>query len=190
MSFVAGLRKSQLPQKFAELIEPMASVLEKTDVELARVEIGIQRIVDDEPQVRLLMTIPNVSVIVAAVFVSVIDDARGFRNAHQVGAYLGLVPSEKSSGDRRRLGAITKQGNSYARAVLMQASWGEMRSARQDDPLQQWAGDVARRRGKFIAAVALARRLAGIMWAMWRDDRTYRAAHVGSRRATGASPTG
>ena len=59
MSFVAGLRKSQLPQKFAELIKPMASVLEKTDVELARVEIGIQRIVDDEPQVRLLMTIPT-----------------------------------------------------------------------------------------------------------------------------------
>jgi transposase len=106
------------------------------------------------------MTIPNVSVIVAAVFVSVIDEAGRFRNAHQVGAYLGLVPSEKSSGDRRRLGAITKQGNSYARAMLMQASWGLMRSTHQSDPLQQWAAAVARRRGKFVAAVASARRLA------------------------------
>lgn len=61
---------------------------------LAWVEIGIQRIVDEELKVKLLMTIPNVSVIVAAVFVSVIDEAGRFRNAHQVGAYLGLVREE------------------------------------------------------------------------------------------------
>ena len=102
-----------------------------------------------------------------------------------MGAYLGLVPAEISSGDQLRIGAITKQGNSYARAMLMQASWGLIRSARQDDPLQQWARSVASRRGKFIAAAALARRLAGIMRAMWRDARTYRADHIGSRSAAG-----
>jgi len=131
------------------------------------------------------MTVPNVNVLIAAVFVSVIDDAHRFANAHQVGAYLGLVPSENSSGDRRRLGAITKQGNSYARATLMQASWGLIRMGRGDDPLQQWAKAVAARRGKFIAAVALARRLAGILWAMWKDDTAYDAARVGSRSAAG-----
>ena len=52
-------------------------------------------------------------------------------------AYLGLVPSENSSGDRRRLGAITKQGNSYARAMLMQAGCSLMRMRSGDDPLQQ-----------------------------------------------------
>lgn len=183
--FVSKLRKLKLPPGLQELIAPMAEVLEKVDLELATAELRLQRIVDEDPQIKLLMTVPNVSVVVAAVFVSVIDDARRFTDAHQVGAYLGLVPLENSSGDRRRLGAITKQGNSYARATLMQASWGLIRMARRDDPLTQWALAVACRRSKYIAAVALARRLAGILWAMWRDDTAYDAARVGIRSAAG-----
>lgn len=184
-NFVAHLRKMKLDSALQELMEPMAQVLEKIDVDLARAEVRLQRSVEQDPKIQLLMTVPNVSAVVAAVFVSVIDDAHRFRDAHQVGAYLGLVPSEKSSGERRRIGAITKEGNSYARATLMQASWGLIRMGRSDDPLQQWAQAVARRRGKFIAAVALARRLAGILWAMWRDDTAYDAARVGSRSAVG-----
>jgi transposase len=184
-AFVSHLRKTKLDQGLQELIEPMSQVLEKVDADLARAEIRLQSIVEKDPKIQLLMTVPNVSVVVAAVFVSVIDDAHRFRNAHQVGAYLGLVPSEKSSGEHRRLGSITKQGNSYARATLMQASWGLIRLSRSDDPLKQWANAVAHRRGKFIAAVALARRLAGILWAMWRDDTAYDAARVGSRSAAG-----
>jgi transposase len=183
--FVSHLRKAKLDQSLQQLLEPIAEVLEKIDIELARAEIRLQRIVEEDPKIKLLMTVPNVSVVIAAVFVSVIDDAHRFKNAHQVGAYLGLVPSEKSSGEHRRLGSITKEGNSYARATLMQASWGLLRLGRSDDPLQQWANAVARRRGKFIAAVALARRLAGILWAMWRDDTAYDAPTVGSRSATG-----
>lgn len=64
-----------------------------------------------EPLINQLATVPGVGLIVAATFVSVIDDAGSFKNAHQVEAYLGLVPSENSSGGpaKRRLGAITKQ---------------------------------------------------------------------------------
>ena len=184
-SFVSNLRKTKLEQSLQDLIKPIAEVLEKIDVELARAEIRLQSIVEQDPKIQLLMTVPNVNVLIAAVFVSVIDDAHRFKDAHQVGAYLGLVPSEKSSGERRRLGSITKEGNSYARATLIQASWGLIRLGRSDDPLQQWANAIARRRGKFIAAVALARRLAGILWAMWRDDTAYDAAYIGSRSATG-----
>jgi len=183
--FVSHLRKAALAQPLREQLEPIVKALETVDVELAKIELRLQRIVEDDPQIQLLMTVPNVSVIVATVFVSVIDDAHRFHDAHQVGAYLGLVPSENSSGGRRRLGSITKQGNSYARATLMQASWGLIRLGRSDDPLQQWAKAVAARRGKFIAAVALARRLAGILWAMWRDDTAYDAARVGSHSANG-----
>jgi transposase len=184
-NFVANLRKTNLDPVLRELTGPIAQVLEQVDAALARSELRIQSEVEKDQTIQLLMTVPNVSVIIAAVFVSVIDDAHRFRDAHQVGAYLGLVPSEKSSGEKRRLGSITKQGNSYARATLMQASWGLMRLGRSDDPLQQWANAVARRRGKFIAAVALARRLAGILWAMWRNDTVYDAARVGTRSAAG-----
>lgn len=183
--FVARLQSAALTTSLRELIAPMAEILERVDQQLATTELRLQRIVEEDPKIKLLMTVPSVNVIVAGVFVSVIDDARRFSNAHQVGAYLGLVPSENSSGDRRRLGAITKQGNSYARSSLMQASWVLIRTAPSDDPLQQWARAIASRRGNRIAAVALARRLAGILWAMWRDDTVYDAARVGSRSAAG-----
>lgn len=183
--FVSKLKQMQLEPRQRELIEPLTHIVEKVDVELAQAERRLQAIVEADASIRLLMTVPNVNVIVAAVFVSVIDEARRFKDAHQVGAYLGLVPLEKSSGDKRRLGAITKEGNSYARAMLMQTSWGLLKRAEGDDPLQQWAQAVARRRGKFIAAVALARRLAGVLWAMWRDDTAYDPARVGIRSATG-----
>jgi transposase len=183
--FVSKLKQAPLEPRHRALIEPLAHIVEKVDLELAQAERRLQAIVEADPSIRLLMTVPNVNVIVAAVFVSVIDEARRFTDAHQVGAYLGLVPSEKSSGDKRRLGAITKEGNSYARAMLMQTSWGLLRQAKSEDPLQQWAQAVARRRGKFIAAVALARRLAGVLWAMWRDDMAYDPARVGIQCATG-----
>jgi transposase len=64
-----------------------------------------------------------VAVIVAATFVSVIDEAKRFRNAHAVSAYLGLVPGENTTGGKQRLGSITKHGNAHARAMLVQSAW-------------------------------------------------------------------
>ena len=118
-----------------------------------------------------LNTGDNTWQIVAATFVSVIDDARRFKNAHAVGAYLGLVPSETTSGgpDKRRLGSITKQGNRMARAMLIQSAWTILRLRDTSDPLKRWAEGVAKARNKRIAVVALARKLAGVLWAMWRD---------------------
>ena len=136
-------------------------------------------------EIAALTTAPGVGLIVAASFVSVIDEAKRFRSAHEVEAYLGLVPREDSSGDKRRIGSITKQGNSYARAMLVQAAWTLMRSAEKDDPLRAWADAVATRRGKRIAVIAVARRLAGVLFAMWRDGSVYESALVGAASARG-----
>ena len=110
----------------------------------------------------------------AATFVSVIDEAKRFRNAHAVSAYLGLVPGENTTGGKRHdLGSITKHGNTHARAMLVQSAWRILRAGDADDPLRRWATDLAKTRGKKVAAVALARRLAGVLWAMWRDGTVY-----------------
>src|SRR5262249_39265858 len=69
----------------------------------------------------------------AAMFVAVVDNAKRFHHAHQLESYLGLVPSEHSTGGKRRLGAITKHGNSYLRALLVQAASSLLRM-RADDP--------------------------------------------------------
>jgi transposase len=92
-----------------------------------------------------------------------------------VEGYLGLTPREYSSGERQQRGRISKTGNPRMRALLVETGWRLLHST---DPaaalLRAWAEQIAARRGKNIAAVALARRTAGILYALWRDLTTYR----------------
>ena len=89
-------------------------------------------------------------------------------------AYLGLTPSEKSSGEKQHKGRITKAGNSRARWLLVEAAWAILRSRREDtEPLRRWAQRIALRRGMKVGIVARARKLAGILYAMWRDGTAF-----------------
>lgn len=171
--FAARVRRKPLPAELAAIVDPLVILLEALEVQLFTVEQRLSTLSAQEPIIAQLTTTPGVGRIVAASFVSVIDDARRFRNAHQVESYLGLVPSEDSSGGKRRLGAISKKGNSYLRALLVQSAWIILRAPHRVDPLHQWARDTAQRRGKRIAVVAVARKLAGLLWAMWRDGTVY-----------------
>jgi transposase len=105
-------------------------MLDGLEVQLAEVERILAAYTEKDATLGLCATVPGVGLIVAATFVSVIDDARRFKNAHAVGAYLGLVPGEATTGGpkKRRLGSITKQGNRMARAMLIQSAWTIMRS--------------------------------------------------------------
>ncbi|WP_437898075.1 transposase [Sorangium sp. So ce124] len=108
-------------------------------------------------------------------------------SAHQLASYLGLVPLEDTSGgrDKRRLGSITKQGNAYLRALLTQAAHTILRHKSGDDPLGRWAKAIDERRGRHIAVVALAWRLSGVLWAMWRDGTVYDAQSAAVASAKG-----
>jgi transposase len=153
---------------------PIVSVLETLDAQLSALEKEIESLAAQEPSIAKMTSTPGVDLVVASVFVSVIDEAKRFPDAHKVQSYLGLVPRENTTGgrDNQKLGSITKCGNSYARATLVQAAWCILRG-RGTDPLRTWARRIEERRGKRIAVVALARRLAGVLWAMWRDDAYY-----------------
>jgi transposase len=183
--FVRTLKKRPPSPELAEEIAPTVAIVESLDAQIVVLDAKLVELCKDDRSVQLCATAPSVGLIVAGTFVSVIDEPARFKDAHQVEAYLGLVPNEDSSGTRRRLGAITKKGNSYARSMLVQAAWQIQRSTSTDDPLVLWAKQVARRRGKRIAAVATARRLAGILWAMWRKDRTYDPAKLAAQSADG-----
>ena len=97
-----------------------------------------------------------------------------FRRAHAVAAYLGLTPGEHSSSERQQRTGITKAGPQAVRRALIQAAWSALRTA-PDDAMVRWASQIAQRRGRFVAVVALARKMAGVLFAMWRDGTTYRA---------------
>ena len=116
------------------------------------------------------MTHPGVGPLTALAFVLIIGEAERFQCGKQIASYLGLVPLEDSSGKRRRLGHITKQGSSILRFLLVEAAQVTVRS------LPEWRSQyfhLAMRRGRKIAKVAMARRLAiGLYW-MWRQGWDY-----------------
>lgn len=171
--FLAHVRKTNLAPEVSGVIAPLLKTIETVSAECEVAERQLAALAAQEPVIGLLSTVPGVATIVAAAFVSVIDDAGRFEHAHQVESYLGLVPGENSSGGKRRVGAITKQGNRYVRALLIEAAWSILRRTPADDPLRQWAEVLVKRRSSRVAVVALARRLAGVLWAMWRHDTFY-----------------
>jgi len=190
-NFVKKVESADLDSATRALVSPLVAVLVGVEDALRQVESELSEMAKDDPIIALLATAPGVGLIVASTFVSVIDEARRFRNAQAVGAYLGLVPSESTTGgpDKRRLGSITKQGNTFARKMLVQAAWLILRSRDHDDPLRKWGERIANTRGKRIAVIALARKLAGVLWAMWRDGTYYdpvgqaKASAQGARRS-------
>ena len=99
-----------------------------------------------------------------------------FGNAHRVESYLGLTPGEQSSSERSRRTGLTKAGAPRVRAALTQAAWS-LRRTRPQDPMVLWAIEVEQRRGKRVAIMALVRKMAGVLFAMWRDGTTYEPTH-------------
>jgi transposase len=172
----------EVPEMLALELAPLVSLLKPLNEQIAAADARIAALAEGDPVVNLLMSAPGVGPVTATAFVSILDDVKRFANAHQVEAYLGLVPTEASSGEKQCRGSITKAGNARMRWLLVEAAWGVLRTRRADTAeLRAWAMRVAQRRGKRTAVVALARRLAGILYAMWRDNTRYSAKRVPTR---------
>jgi transposase len=176
-TFRARLAALGLPAAMRESLMPLENVMAVIDEELERTDAHFAALVADDPTVRRLTTCPSIGPITAAAFGAAIDDVHRFngrRGAAQVASYLGLVPREYSSGEQQQRGRIMRSAHPYVQALLVQAAW---RIGRSTDPrvaaLRTWSEGIAGRRGKKIAMVALARRLACILYAMWRDEVDY-----------------
>ena len=150
--------------------QDLLELLDRLSPTIAELSQAIERDVEKCPEARRLQTHPGVGPLTALAFVLIIGRADRFRCGKQIASYLGLVRLEDSSGSRRRLGHITKQGNSLLRFLLVEAAQVTVRS----DP--QWRSryhHVMMRRGRKIAKVAMARRLAVRMYWMMRKEWNY-----------------
>lgn len=172
-----------LPARIREIWKELdGSVPEHVERLLVMIEVINQQVLDADKQIRRLakehevcrrlMTVPGVGPITAVRFVATLDEVTRFSTAHDVQSYLGLTPGENSSSSRVRRTKLTKAGSPQMRFLLVQAAWSALRCA-PTHPMTVWAKQIAERRGKQIAAVALARKLAGILFAIWRDGTTY-----------------
>ena len=172
--FVARVERQELPEELQGEVAPLLTLIRMASVELEAADARIAAIAAENPVIQRLRTVPGVGPVTATAFVATLDTWERFAGPHQVEAYLGLVPSERSSGEKQHKGRITKAGNSRARWLLVEAAWSIFRSRREDvEPLRRWAQRVALRRGTKSGIVALARKLTGILYAMWRDGSTY-----------------
>jgi transposase len=182
-SFLVRLAALELPAAIAEMLAPLQRVIAVLNDEIAIADDRFARLAAQDPVVARLTTVPGVGIITATAYVAALDDAARFGRAAQVASYLGLVPREYSSGEQQRRGRVLRSAHPYVQSLLVQAAWCVWRSP---DPrtadLRRWAQGIAHRRGKSIAAVALARRLARILFAMWRDGEPYDAVRTQSTR--------
>jgi transposase len=153
-------------------VERQLQTIESLNKEIAAADRELAATAKADPIARWLMTVPGIGPSTSVRFVAALDEISRFSGAHAVESYLGLVPGEDSSSERKRRTSITKAGPTALRWCLVQAAWAARRARRQD-PMQRWANEVEKRRGKRVAVLALARKLAGILYAIWRDGTEY-----------------
>jgi transposase len=147
--------------------EDLLKLLEGLNPTIAELTQAIEQEVEKCPAAQRLRTHPGVGPLTALAFVLIIGKADRFQCGKQIASYLGLVPLEDSSGNRRRLGHITKQGNSLLRFLLVEAAQVTARS------LPEWRSQyvhLTMRRGRKIAKVAMARKLAVRLYWMMRKE--------------------
>ena len=193
---VAGSESERVADRIAELelsptlageLAPLFALLAPLNAGIAAADRRIAQLTAADPVVARLTTAPGIGPITASALVAAIDDITRFRSAHEFEAYLGVVPGERSSGEKRRVGRITKAGNARVRWRLVEAAWRIVRSRSEETAaLRAWALGIATRRGKRVAVAALARRLAGILYAMWRDGAAYDGGKVRAPRPRAA----
>ena len=165
------LARQILPADEQVAIERHLALIGQINEALTVVEADIAVHALNDPTIRRLMTLPGIDVTVAASITAAIGDIRRFSDPQKLVAYLGLNPSVRQSGEGPAYhGRITKQGRGHARGMLVEAAWA---AARSPGPLRAFYKRIASRRGKQIAAVATARKLAMIIWHMRSKDADY-----------------
>lgn len=170
---LAWLRRLDLPTPSQQLRRDLLlEEIETLTKQIQRVEQELNRQARKTPAVARLRTIPGVGPRTAEAVVAFLDDPHRFKNAKAVGRYFGLVPSQDQSGDRNRLGHITREGPPVVRQLVAEAAWQAIRRSptvrafyertRRDDPQRQK-----------IALVATAHYLVRVMWALLRRGTTW-----------------
>ena len=159
----------------------LAAACDEIDVRQANmraVERQLAALASEMSDVTLLQTVPGVGLITATALVALVTDIRRFPSGRHFASFLGLTPKEDSTAQRRRLGGISKQGDVYLRMLLTHGArsflW-HAKTAASATTVQRWAVCTQQRRGHNVAAIAVANKLARIIWAVWAHQRPFTA---------------
>jgi transposase len=168
---------SGLPGALRSVLAEAAREIRELEARVRKVERSLETMARDSEVLVRLRTIPGIGLLTATALVAFVGDVQRFPSGRHFASYLGLTPRESSSGLRRHLGAISKRGDPYLRMLLIHGARSVILHAKKatakHDRLRTWALGRERARGHNKAAVALANKLARIVWAVWRNERAY-----------------
>ena len=157
-----------------ETLRDLVAQLDEREQRLQTYDRRVAEAAQADAQAKRLLAVPGIGKLTATAIVATVSEPRDFKQGRDLSANLGLVPREHSTGGKQRLYGITKRGDRYLRSLLIHGARSALRCADgKDDRILRWALKLAERRGTNVAAVALANKLARIVWAMLAHGRDY-----------------
>lgn len=166
---------AEIPDALRPLFAEAAEEVREIEARIKKVEVQLEALAPQLPAVVFLLSIPGIGLLTATALVAFIGDIRRFPSGRHLASYLGLTPREFSSGSKRYLGRISKRGDGYLRTLLIHGARSLIHhaQARQQDRLRTWAHNLAKTHVHNKAAVAVANKLARILWAVWTRQQPY-----------------
>lgn len=166
---------SDLPDALRPLFAEACREIRQIEARVQQVERQLEAMAEQLPVVDQLRSIPGIGLLTATALLAFIGDIRRFPSGRHLASYLGLTPREFSSGLKRHLGRISKRGDGYLRTLLIHGARSLLNHARSQRPdrLREWAHKLAQTHVHNKAAVAVANKLARIIWAVWSRQRPY-----------------
>ena len=172
--------ESGLPTALRATLAQMLQEIRLLDEKILGIEHQLNALTRDDVRVQQLRQIPGIGALTSTALRAIVGDIQRFPSGRHFASWLGLTPNERSSAEKRRLGKISKQGDVYLRTLIVHGARSALlgahraeRSGHTLDHLRRWALDCERQRGHNKATVALANRLARIVWATWKHERPF-----------------
>jgi len=187
LPIILATRSDVLSPRMMRVIEELAGDWRRLDERIDGLSQEIEALARQDPACERLMTVPGIGPIISSAVVAAIGNGAVFTKGRDFGAWLGLVPKQISTGDRTILGAISRHGNRYLRALFVQAAWVVLVRIKDWDRygLKAWIDAAKKRLHHNVLAIALANKLARIAWAVLNKERVFECVRT---RATASQP--
>ena len=176
---IAAVREteaSDLPDFVRQVLFSLIEQIDRLSREILRLDKQMNAWHRVNADSQRLTTIPGIGIVTASAVISAIGDGKQFHSGREFAAWLGLVPRQKSSGGKEQLGRISKKGDIYLRQLLVLGATSQLQGKRRDNaPGGAWLGRLLQRKPARVATVALANKMARIVWAVLSRGEHYRA---------------
>ena len=180
LPYVLDEQRSRLPSYVLLVLRDYAEEIALLEQRIDALEQELKQVALQMPVISTLLQVPGVGLLTATALWASVGNIHTFRSARHLASWMGLTPREHSSGGRRRLGRISKQGDAYLRTLLIHGARSAPLSAARKQKagkplsdLEQWGIELAGKKPYNQAAVALANKMARVLWAVWSREQRF-----------------